>query len=379
MCKSLVLAVFLLLAPSLEAQNGQQLLPIEDLKSSWLTINGEGNGYVPFINGSTLNFPVIGIMLNTGDGAGLILRVCLPAGASIFIDNKIVDRIQHDGCRMYDLDSLMSSYNQESLFVNIFKKNLDPDLVTTTLMAAQPIRNVQAQSKPLQQITKRYSDQFPDFYIIAILMVAAYCAFLLNRYPKGYKDFFNFSKAFSLSFKEEKVLTQRNMNTVNALFLWLYSMIITLVIILFWKIFDGIPELFEFVAFESFSSCFISWFAMSLLAYAVVWMKYALIKTLCSMLNVDKIAQIHFFDFMRISFIFVTAIFIALSVVYLTFVDQTVPFTIGLYLFVSLLAIRIIILLFKLIGDSSFRKIHLISYLCTTEILPLLIGIRIFF
>lgn len=379
MCKFLFLAVFVLLVTNIEAQNSQQLLPIEDLKSSWLTVNREGNSYVPFINGSSLNYPVIGIMLNTRDGNDLILRVCLSAGTSVFIDNKIVDRIQYDGCRLYDLDSLMSNYNQESLFVSFFKKSLNPDLVTTTLMTTQPIRNIQAQSKPLQQITKRYRDQFLDFYIIAILMVAAYCAFLLNKYPKGFRDFFNFSKAFSFSFKEEKVLTQRNMSTVNALFLWLYSMIITLVIILFWKIFGRIPELFEFVAFESFSSCFVSWFVLSLLAYAVVWMKYVLIKTLCSMLNVDKIAQIHFFNFMRISFIFVTAIFIALSVVYLTFVDQTVPFTIGLYLFLSLLVIRIIILLFKLIGDSSFRKIHLISYLCTTEILPLLIGIRIFF
>ena len=367
------------MATALEAQNSQQLIPIEDLKGKWLTVNQEGNSYVPFINGSSLNYPVIGIIMNIRDGSGLTLRVCLSAGTSVFIDNKIVDRIQNDGCRLYNLDSLMLSYNQESLFVSFFKKSLNPDLVTTTLMTTQPIRDVQAQSKPLQQITKRYSDQFPDFYIIAILMVAAYCAFLLNRYPKGYRDFFNFSKAFSLSFKEEKVLTQRNMSTVNALFLWLYSLIITLVIILFWKIFGSIPDLFKFVTFESFSSCFISWFVMSLLAYVVVWMKYVLIKTLCSMLNVDKIAQIHFFDFMRISFIFVTAIFIALSVVYLTFVDQTVPFTIGLYIFLSLLAMRIIILLFKLIGDSSFRKIHLISYLCTTEILPLLIGIRIFF
>jgi len=379
MCRSIFLVVFLLIAQSTYAQNTQQLLPIEDLKSSWLTVNNEGNGYVPFINGSSLNYPVIGIMLNTRDGSGLILKACLSAGTAVFIDNKIVDRTQYDGCRLYDLDSLLSSYNQKSLFVSFFKKNLNPDLVTTTLMTTQPIRNVQAQSQPLQQITKRYSDHFSNFYIIAILIVAAFCAFLLNRYPKGYRDFFNFSKAFSLSFKEEKILTQRNMSTVKALFLWLYSMIITLVIILFWKIFGGIPNLFDFVAFESFSSCFISWFAMSLLAYAVVWMKYVLIKILCSMLNVDKIAQIHFFDFMRISFIFVTAIFMALSVIYLTVVDQTVPFTIGLYIFLALLAIRIIILLLKLIGDSSFRKIHLISYLCTTEILPLLIGIRVFF
>jgi len=104
-----------------------------------------------------------------------------------------------------------------------------------------------------------------------------------------------------------------------------------------------------------------------------------LIKVLCSLLNVDKIAQIHFFDFIRLSLIFVGSTFLVASSLYLSNLKVQIAFTIVLYLFMALLGVRIIILLFKLIGDTSFRKIHLISYLCTTEILPLLIGIRIFF
>ncbi|TDI66046.1 MAG: DUF4271 domain-containing protein, partial [Bacteroidetes bacterium] len=260
-----------------------------------------------------------------------------------------------------------------------FKENLNPDLITTTLMARKPTGNFQVQSNPIPQIIKRSVDGFPDFFVIAILLVSAFYAFLINSHPKGYKDYFNFSKAFSMTLKEEKVLTQRNMSSVNALFLWMYSTVLSLVIILFWKVFGQIPDLFDFVALETVASTLKSWLVMSLVVYSVVGMKYLLIKVLCSLLNIDKIAQIHFFDFMRISLIFVTTTLVVSSVMYLSVLDQIVPFNIILYLFITFLSIRVVILLFKLLGDTSFKKIHLISYLCTTEILPLLIGIRVFF
>jgi len=156
-------------------------------------------------------------------------------------------------------------------------------------------------------------------------------------------------------------------------------MIIALVIMLFWKIIGGIPEIFEFISLSTFNSCLFGWLALSAMAFCVVELKYLLIRVLSSLFNADKIAQIHFFDFIRIGLIFISAILTAASAFYLSSIDRYMVFTILLYLFVFLLGVRILILFFKLIGDGSFRKIHLISYLCTTEILPLLIGIRIFF
>jgi len=373
------ICAMVLLAPGLSARDHQQLVPIKDLKNHWLTVDRDGGHYVPYITGSSLNYPVIGMILDIGDGAGLVLSICIPEGTAIFVNNKIVDRAAEGGCRGYEIDSLMFVHGQKSLFISFFKENLNPDLITTTLMARKPTGNFQVQSNPIPQIIKRSVDGFPDFFVIAILLVSAFYAFLINSHPKGYKDYFNFSKAFSMTLKEEKVLTQRNMSSVNALFLWMYSVVLSLVIILFWKVFGQIPDLFDFVALETVASTLKSWLVMSLVVYSVVGMKYLLIKVLCSLLNIDKIAQIHFFDFMRISLIFVTATLVVSSVMYLSVLDQIVPFNIILYLFITFLGIRVVILLFKLLGDTSFKKIHLISYLCTTEILPLLIGIRVFF
>ena len=364
---------------TLNAQLNQRLEPVRELNSYWLTADRQGESYTPYVQGTSLNYPVIGFILNTNDNQGLVLRCCVPQGTSIFIDNRIVDRTSSEHCKLYNLDSLNAIYRKNAVFLSFFKENLNPSELSTTLMALQPIQDAQAQTKSTPQIIKRISEPFMDFFVVAIILITSFYAFLINKYPKGHRDFFNFSKAFSLTLKEEKILTQRNMSSVNTMFLGLYSMVFSLLIILFWKIFQSVPELFGFVQLGSFSTGLFSWLALSVIIFCVVELKYMIIKILCSLLNIEKIAQIHFFDFIRISLIFVCSTLIVASSLYLSNLPKGTLFTVILYFFLALLGVRIIILLLKLIGDTSFRKIHLISYLCTTEILPLLIGIRIFF
>ncbi len=378
---SRVLVWLLLVSWSLSAtaQDRSEWVPVKDLKHRWLTVNRTGEQYIPYVNGRSLNYPVLGIIINRSESAGLTLTACVPQGASVFINNMIVHRAQAETCLVYDADSLFSEYGKSSLFISFFKKNLDPSTITTVLTTRQPISSLDGPVNPIIQITQRSQDQFADFFVVAILLVASFYAFLINRYPKGHKDFFNFSKAFSLTLKEEKVLTQRNMGTANILFFILYGLTIALVIMLFWRVFGGIPDMFEFISLNTFRSSLVGWLVLSFVAFCVVELKYLLIRVLSSLLNVGKIAQIHFFDFVRIGLIFISITLLAATALYLSEMEDQLAFTVLLYLFVTLLGIRIVILLFKLIGDASFRKIHLISYLCTTEILPLLIGIRIFF
>ena len=159
---------------NLNAQNSSELVPIKDLKTNWLTVNREGQDYVPYINGGSLIYPVIGIILNSNEGAGLMFQACLPEGTAIFVDNKIVDRTPYEGCRLYNVDSLLSELNQESVFISFFKENLNPDLVSTMLMTRQTVNNLEVQSKVLPQIKKRSEDHFGDFFIVAILFIAVF-------------------------------------------------------------------------------------------------------------------------------------------------------------------------------------------------------------
>lgn len=380
MFKLLISAVLLVASVGAHSQSAVEMVPIEDLQSHWLTVDRTGKSYVPYVLGSSLNYPVIGLLLNTTSKAGLILECCVPQGTSVFVNNQIVDHSDTRICRFYNIDSLGALYAQDDVFISFYKKNISPSSLTTRLLIKQPLAQTVPTADRTAQILKRPVSGFTNFFFSIILVIAGYYAFLINQYPKAYRDFFNFSKAFSPTLKEEKILSQRTMNTANALFLWGHSMIVGLVIILFWNALGGIPDVFGFVGLHSFKSSLLSWLILSLIVYVTIGLKYLLIKTLCSLLNFEKIAQIHFFDFFRLSMMFASPVLVVLTVIHLNVLDyQITPYRVLLYVFIALLVARIVVLLLKLIGGSSFRKIHLISYLCTTEILPLLIGVRIFF
>lgn len=377
----LLLSIVLVLTPfNATSQSTERLVTIDDLQSTWLTVDRAGKQYIPYVLGSSLNYPVIGLLLNTTSQAGLILECCFPEGTSVFVNNQIVDHSDRRTCRYYNIDSLSASYQGNAIFVSFYRVNMVPSSLTTRLLIKQPQAVLALTADKTAQIFKRPLSGFTNFYFSIILLIAAYYAFLINQYPRAYRDFFNFSKAFSPTLKEEKILSQRTMSTANALFLWGHSMILAVVIIFFWRVLGGIPDVFGFVGLQTFKSSLFSWLILSAIVYITIGLKYLLIRTLCSLLNFEKIAQIHFFDFFRLSMMFTSPVLMVLTIMHLNELDyQIMPYQVVLYIFITLLVARIVVLVMKLIGGSSFRKIHLISYLCTTEILPLLIGVRIFF
>ncbi len=380
MFKTVLTSILFLMLLTCFGQSPAELVPVQDLQKHWLTVDRSGERYVPHVAGTTLNYPVIGMLINTSAEAGLILECCFSGGTAVFINNRIVDRTNTRICRYLNIDSLAEVYADDEIFISFYADQLDPATLKTTLHAKQKIIPGKVQEDNTAQVKKRVSNDFANFYILAVLFISGFYAFLINQFPKAYRDFFNFSKAFSPSLKEEKVLAQRTTTTANALFMWGHSMVISLVILMFWKILGGIPDVFQFISLQTIKSSIISWLIFALLVFATIGLKYILIRTLCSLLNFEKIAQIHFFDFIRLSMIFASFTLIVLTIIFFIRFDyQLMPFTIVLYAFIAFLVVRMGIVLLKLIAGSTFRKIHLISYLCTTEILPLLIGIRIFF
>lgn len=358
----------------------QQYVPVQDFSAHWLTVDRSGEQFTPYVMGNSLNYPMIGIMINTSAHSGLVLESCVPVGTAIFVDNKIVTRTQATGCLYYSIDSLGRVHQKDELFISFFNENLQPQLLTTRLMTEVIAQSEITPASNTAQIKKRVVSGFMDFFIVALIITLGLYAYLVNRFPRVYRDFFNFSKAFAPTLKEEKVLTQRNVATANGLFLLGYSLMIAMLMMLFWKMLGGIPQGFGFMDLQSFRGALISWLTLSVLVYATIGFKYLLIRILCNLLNVARVAAIHFFDFMRLSMIFVTATLLAVTLFYLGDLNvPTITYQVALYIFMALLIVRIVVILLKLIGGSAFRKVHLISYLCTTEILPLLVGFRILF
>ncbi len=231
---------------------GQDWVPVEDLSAHWLTVDRKGEQYTPYVMGNSLNYPLIGVMINTRTQAGLVMESCVPVGTAVFVDNKIVNRTSTTGCLYFSIDSLRQIHKTDELFISFFNTNLQPQLLTTRLMTQAAAESALSPVSNTAQIKKRATSGFGDFFILAIVFTLALYAYLINKFPRIYRDYFNFSKAFAPTLKEEKVLTQRNVGAANALFLLGHSLMIALLMILFWRVLGGIPQGFGFIKIQSF-------------------------------------------------------------------------------------------------------------------------------
>ena len=309
----------------------------------------------------------------------MFLQCCVPSGSGLYIENSLVDYASESNCFLLDVDSLGSAYPQDQVFISLYRRNFDSKQFVTSIVVPFQDEVEIAEIDSDMILLAREPSYFTNFFIVALLILLAYYAALLNLYPKTFWEFFNVNKAFALKLKEEKVLTPSVFSRTNLLFFLGYGMVISFVGIVFWFVLKETPILFSFVNLESFTEAFISWVKLSVLVLVVLCLKYLLIASIGTLFNHRLIAPRHFYDFNRLSHIFLILIF---SLAVITFmVLQNPPEIIYRTLFYALaflLSLRVVILFFKLLDSASFRNFHLFSYLCTTEILPLIIGIKIF-
>ena len=371
------LALFVI--DALAQSNSDQITEIADLKKEWLTFDSQSKNYVPFIDGSKLERPYIGFFLNIQDYQGMLLQCCVPNGTGIYIENSLVDYATIEECLLFDIDSLSNIYSKDQIFVSLYQHNFDSKRFVTDIVVPS-FENKETVESGLQMIfVGREPSLFTNFFIVVLLILMAFYAALLNLYPRVFREFFNFNKAFALKLKEEKVLTPSVFSRTNLLFFLGYGMVISFLGMVFWHMLDEIPAPFPFVDLSSFTGLFQSWIKLSLLILIVLCLKYILIASIGTLFNHRIIAPRHFYDFYRLSHIFLFLIAILAIVLYIVLQNPPeVLFRALFYGLVLLLSLRVVIIFLKLLDSASFRNFQLFSYLCTTEILPLVIGVNIF-
>ncbi|MCK5466930.1 MAG: DUF4271 domain-containing protein, partial [Cyclobacteriaceae bacterium] len=87
----------------------------------------------------------------------------------------------------------------------------------------------------------------------------------------------------------------------------------------------------------------------------------------------------YFIEFLRMAMIFYSIMFVILSYTVINkfyLVDILLESLIFIVIFFNL--IRFIIIYFKFRRSITMKSLHLFSYLCTTELIPIIIGLKFF-
>jgi hypothetical protein len=220
---------------------------------------------------------------------------------------------------------------------------------------------------------------FRDFVIVGMLILVSVLIVVVQLNPKLASDYFSIIKMFFMREGEESQIYSRITSSINILFYVYCSLMIGYYLMI---IFRFIPSHYV-VALgfqsDSFGGAMFLWIKLSAIVLLIVFFKVVLVFFLSRMFGLTEIAGIHIFNWIRLLLV----VFGTLTMVlffYFILHGQNENFHIVLLKVISWLLVGwMFLIILKLSKRLSHSMFHLFSYICATELIPLLITIKVLY
>ncbi|MDZ4715573.1 MAG: DUF4271 domain-containing protein [Cytophagales bacterium] len=338
----------------------------KDLRSDWQVY--AGTAYVSVSDQDLDKVRTVYFSLHPAGNQGAYLRVRGSKPWQLFLNGKIIFSGTKE--HAFRVDSLAAGGPQ--LFIGIHSVSGLRD-VTTGLVAASSTNVL----PPVPEA--RLPAFFLDYGILVSGFLILFFLALYRTNPQLTLDYFSFAKIFSASERNETQLASRITASANLLF-YLFCALLTGFLLS--AIFYSAGPFFQAarpLQITSLGAAFWTWLKLSLFILILLASKLIIVLFFSTLFNFRETMSFQFFNFLR--FVLFTGMTLAiLSLVYFVLrVEEPVHYERLVVLALWLLGTGSVVVLVKLMGRAGFSFFHLFSYLCVSEIIPLVIIIKIFF
>lgn len=344
---------------------------VEDLRPFWLVYSEETAAYLPYID--DLEVPnAIHFFLDLNRYSDYHLDLTLPAGTSLLIENNLVFATRELYSGNYSIDSLKNEYPKDEVLISVFGKNLQLKQLATGIIDLNPAKLWNA-DKSIYTIVPRDVRSHSDFFIVSILIVLSVVLLVRRALKNVFFEYFSFQRAFSVSPRSEGLFTIGVFSSANMMVLAMYGIALGFIMVV---VSLGVSDHFRS---QDTPGLILTSLGVSAVLVLLMIVKYFLVWAISEIFRLRKFHFIQYFDYFRIT-LFMTAVFFILSIFNLS--------TDGYYLsnyrnaflgiVVLMLLLRPLFIFLKLNKLSGYKNLHLFSYICGTEIIPLIIILKFF-
>lgn len=357
---------------------GQGYSLVKDLKEDLLIYSNSYDAYVPYVQGTPFRSSAAVFMLPLSQYSDYQLLIQPPAEAALLINQNIVDYYWHEGSYLYPIDSLLAHYGDTSV-ISLFHPRLTPADITVAVISRKPYSYAEASidNEEFLKVYERSEKTFDNFFIVGVLVLLSVLAVLRNLFPRVFSSYYDLSRSAAIRVRDEPHFTMKLSGRGHIPFIIFYSLLFGFLLMVLLQQAEEVVSVFDFLSFQSFGSYLYAWVLLAVVVFFLQLFKYWLLVLVARIFNIGDFAHIHFFDFLRLSQTFYTFMFAIIVLIFLganAYIDSGA--IVLLRIVVIFAIIRVLLIFFKLLRVSQFRKAYLFSYLCTTEILPLLIGLK---
>ena len=352
----------------------QEYVEVKNLDKEWLVYDTQEQLYLPVFKDEPINSNTLHLKIDGSEYKGYFLNLKLPAKSSILTNNEILAYNDHQHQYYWSIDSLKEIYKSE-LFLTIFNPQLKIMKEEVSVNILNLVENNTLSDNNIFQPLVRTGDFFQEFFVIAIILILLIFILIRNLYPKTAAFYYNISKALTTTTRDEQTTRMNLAEGNNLMVLILHSLIVSFVFVIILSFYDIEVRL---VQIGLFGETFLSWLKIAGIVLILLIAKYLMVTFLANLFGLNFFANRHFFEFIRLSKIFYGIVILLMILFYLGF-QFTSYFIVKfiLYSIIFFIVIRTLVLFNKFIRTSSFTNLYLFSYLCGTEIIPLLIGFKV--
>jgi hypothetical protein len=349
-----------LLSPIALAQNNSL-----DLQPSWLIY--EDGVYKPYDNRS-INAVYFNIEMAKFPGADL--RVESSRSYFLFLNGKLSG--EFTGASLFSIDSLGSRHSTTQITACVYQKAINPRELKTTLSKLN--------SRPAEaSLPSRPSSFFKDFVIVSGLVIIIFFLVISQINPKLASDYFSVIKIFSPREADDAQSNARLTSSNNFQFYIGCSLLIAFyLLIILYHLPDEYALPLSFQA-NGFWGVTWQWIRLATIILMLFLLKIVIVFMLTRLFNMRGLARVHFFNWIRLLLIVIGGATVIVFSYYILRGQNETFFVAFLSLIVATLIAWIFIVFMKLNGKTEHSMFHLFSYICATELIPLLITIKVLF
>lgn len=379
--RSLLFIVLLILSQThTKAQDrAEKFVMIHPLVDEWQVYDENYQAYVPYLSKRHQNPRSVSFWLELGTYKDFSLVFYAGKDMYFFINNRLCKNFTKEGWVVFQLDSLGKRYGNKSIFCTFFDKQRR--LPLKQLFIGYALKKKEGKTEEAEPdeglpVYKRQSGIFKNYMVFSTLFLLTFFVVLKNYDLSTFREFFDLGQSMLGLTRRNRFFVSKLLSFYTLLMLSFHAFILS-----FFFIYLGyyFPQMH---AFSNPESTFWGFLYQSLSSFAwfflLMFGKYFLILVFGYLLGLERQVNHHFFEYIRLSLIFYTAISLVFILGFFTLPFFGVfPGSIIWYSLYVFHIFQSILVSFYMVKQSNYRSLYLFYYLCITELTPLLVILKV--
>ncbi|MEJ8758435.1 DUF4271 domain-containing protein [Pontibacter sp. H259] len=358
-----------------------QVLPLEQenaVTSDWLVYKSGTNELVPFIEGANTENHALHQWLRITPKNEFAVSFVAPKDLCLFLNNQLI--------------FVASSTAEYQLNLAPYARNLKPKegkyLLTVWHPVQQPIVSsfknavLAPQNQPKETVEVPFATRARKLvnlnpFIVFTLLIGLLYGALKSNYPSDFSNLYNINSFFRVASLQEGSLSKPVSSWSSILFILVFSLSLSLLVVAIHTEALQVRLLNQLIPATAagVSSKIISY---TILIFFFILLKYLFLKMMSFIFGLEEVVHLQYLEFLR-TLLFL-GIFLPVVVLFYLAFNASMPqiiLTVANTVVALILVVTVIRVFATVNTKVSVLNLHLFSYLCATEVIPLAVILKL--